>query len=222
MHVRRIGILGGTFDPIHIGHIDVGAAAETALGLTRLFVIPANIQPNRPAPNASGFHRFAMAALALSGKPGWRLSDLELRGDGPSYTATTLQQFRDRGCPASDLYFVVGADAFAEIASWRAYPEILDQANFAVVSRPGHPVEDLPKQMPSLAARMRPSSIDAPDSEPSIILIDARTADVSATEIRRRRSEGQPIAGLVAPAVEHHIEQHGLYAPTIPDRRAND
>jgi nicotinate-nucleotide adenylyltransferase len=148
--------------------------------------------------------------------------DLELRGEGPSYTATTLRQFHERGCTASDLYFVIGADAFAEIASWRAYPQILDQANFAVVSRPGHPVEELPQQMPALASRMTRSANDAPRAEPTIILIDARTADVSATAIRRRRAEGQPIAGLVDAAVEHHIEQHGLYAPTIPDRRASD
>jgi nicotinate-nucleotide adenylyltransferase len=127
-----------------------------------------------------------MAALAIGGKPAWRLSDLELRGDAPSYTATTLQQFHQRGCPPSELYFVIGADAFADIASWRA------------------PVD--------------PPSPDGP----SVILIDARTADVSSTAIRTRRAEGRPIGKLVDAAVEHHIEQHGLYAPAIPDRRGND
>jgi nicotinate-nucleotide adenylyltransferase len=220
---RRIGVLGGTFDPIHTGHVDVGLAAEAALGLTQIFVVPANIPPHRPQPIASSFHRFAMVALAVAGRPGWRASDLELRGDAPSYTSATLKQFHDDGYAPFELYFVTGADAFLEIATWKDYPKILEHAHFAVVSRPHSSVEELPRRLPVLAPRMVRLPINATSGiGPLIILIDAPTADVSSTAIRRRRAEGQPITGLVEPSVQQHIEQHGLYPLAIPGRRDKD
>src|SRR5262249_10170227 len=118
---RRIGIIGGTFDPIHSGHLDVGDAAEAALGLTRMFVITANVPPHRPQPFASSFHRFAMASLAVAGRPGWRASDLELRSPTPSYTSQTLRKFHERGFLPSEMFFIIGADAFADIGAWRDY-----------------------------------------------------------------------------------------------------
>jgi nicotinate-nucleotide adenylyltransferase len=109
MTTRRIGILGGTFDPIHCGHLDVGRAAEQALGLDEIVVIASNIPPHRPQPAASSHHRFAMVALAIAGRSGWRASDVELRGDTPSFTAGTLQHFHDRGFAATELFFIIGA-----------------------------------------------------------------------------------------------------------------
>ena len=222
---RRIGILGGTFDPIHCGHLDIGHAASDALGLTRLFVIPSNVPPHRPQPYASAFHRFAMVSLAVAGRPAWVASDLELRldGDSPSYTSTTLQRFHGRGYGPAELFFIIGADAFAEIGIWKDYPKILDGAHFAVVSRPGHPVEDLPRRLPLLAPRMARPPIDPMSQLDTLIfLIDARTTDVSSTAIRRRRAEGESIAGMVAPGVQQHIEQHGLYTSSVPGRRGSD
>jgi nicotinate-nucleotide adenylyltransferase len=222
---RRIGILGGTFDPIHCGHLDIGSAAEAALGLTRVFVIPANIPPHRPQPFASSFHRFAMVSLAVSGRPGWVASDLELRldDDTPSYTSTTLQRFHDRGYGPAELFFVIGADAFAEIGTWKDYPRILERAHFAVVSRPGCSVEDLPRRLPLLAPRMARPPIDPMSQLDTLIfLIDARTTEVSSTAIRRRRAEGESLAGLVDLRVQQHIEQHGLYTSSVPGRRASD
>jgi nicotinate-nucleotide adenylyltransferase len=229
---RRVGILGGTFDPIHNGHIDLGRAAEASLALTRLFIIPASVPPHRPQTHASAFHRFAMAALVVADHPNWRASDLELRSLSTSYTAVTLQQFHDRGYSPSELYFIIGADAFADLATWRAYPQILDWAHFAVVSRPGHPTEALAGVLPALASRMvRPPLEPAGEINPLIILIDAPTAAVSSTAIRERRAGGETISGLVTPGVETHIERHGLYAallpvtpevPSTPDTRRND
>jgi nicotinate-nucleotide adenylyltransferase len=219
---RRIGILGGTFDPIHTGHVDIADAAEAALGLSRMFVIPANIPPHRPQAFASSFHRFAMVSLTVAGRPGWRASDLELRGEAPSYTAATLKRFLERGFAASELFFVIGADAFSEIGSWKDYPHILECANFAVVSRPGCPVAQLPRKLPLLASRMAPPLDPMSQTDPLIVLIDAQTADVSSTAIRRCRAEGQPITGMVDLGVQQHIEQHGLYASMLPGRRGND
>jgi len=220
---RRIGVLGGTFDPIHWGHLDVGDAALAELRLTRMFLITSNVPPHRPQPCASAYHRFAMVAIAVLDRPDWRAADLELRLDAPSFTSRTLQCFRERGYATSELFFVIGADAFAEIESWRDYPDILDRAHFVVVSRPGFAVGDMPRRLPGLAPRMSRAPMDAIGRiDPSIILIDRETADVSSTAIRQRLAAGESIKGLVPVGVQQHIEQHGLYAPMPPGRRASD
>ena len=220
---RRIGIFGGTFDPIHCGHIDIAQAAQSALGLTRMFVIPAHVPPHRPQPCASSYHRFAMVALTAAGRAGWRVSDLEFRMNTPSFTSSTLRRFHERGYSSSELFFVVGADAFAEIGSWKDYPDILDRAHFAVVSRPGCSASHLPARLPLLAPRMMLAPLDELSQvDPLIILIDAVTADVSSTAIRQRRAEGKSIGGLVDLGVQQHIEQHGLYTSMFPGRRASD
>ena len=216
MTTRRIGLLGGTFDPIHCGHLDVGSAAESALGLTQIVLIAANIPPHRPQPVASSYHRFAMVALAIGGHERWRASDLELGIGSPSFTTGTLQTFHDRGVAATELFFLMGADAFAEIESWKDFPAILDRAHFAVVSRPGFPVTEMPARLPALARRMTRSSEVGTRGTPAIFLIDAPTADVSATAIRQRSARGESIAGLVPPAVRQHIERHALYSTSKP------
>jgi nicotinate-nucleotide adenylyltransferase len=220
---RRTGILGGTFDPIHNGHLDLGAAAVDALALDDLIVIPSHRPPHRSHPGASGFHRFAMAAMAVSTRTHWRVSDIELMVDGPSYTSATLDALRADGYAPTDLFFVIGADAFAEVHSWRDYPAILGAAHFAVVSRPGYPAAALPSVLPALTARMVSTdhyvgpnfrsgeSREAAARETFIFLIEASTADVSSTAIRQRLGDGLPIGDLVPVGVEQHIQQHGLY-----------
>jgi nicotinate-nucleotide adenylyltransferase len=116
---------------------------------------------------------------------------------------------------------VIGADAFLEIASWHDYPKILDAANFTVVSRPGFSVKELALRLPALADRMTRAPLDEARREPSIILLDAPTADVSSTAIRQRLASREPITGLVPPPVQQHIEHHGLYASMTPDRRGS-
>lgn len=232
---RRIGILGGTFDPIHTGHIDLATAAAAQLGLTQLLVLPSHIPPHRPQPMASRFHRFAMVAMTVAGRSRWCASDLELLVDGPSYTTDTIHQFQQRGYSAEELYFIIGADAFADIPTWRDYPNILERANFAVVSRPGYPADALAAGLPQLAARMRRGPVDSmrdsttdaaserlSGTAPVIFLIDAPTAEVSATAIRQRLAAGASIAGMVDPRVQQHIEQHGLYTSMARSRRADE
>jgi nicotinate-nucleotide adenylyltransferase len=220
MTPRRVGILGGTFDPIHCGHVETGAAAAHALDLTEVVVIPARVPPHRSQPSASEFHRFAMAAMAVAGRPGWGASDVELLAPAsPSFTSDTLRRFRDRGFAPGELFFILGADAFAEIATWREYPSILDLAHFAVVSRPGSAASDLHHRLPSLARRMvGPSDLQHAGST-QIILIEAPTPDVSSTAIRQRVALGDTIAGMVPAGVLQHIEQHGLYRSTPAERR---
>ncbi len=222
---RRIGVLGGTFDPIHWGHLEAAFAAESALGLQRVQVVTSNMPPHRPQPLASSYHRFAMVSLAVSGRAGWRASDLELRDNARSYTAATLQKFHERGYAPTELYFIIGSDAFAEIKSWMDYPAILSYTHFVVISRPGHPVDDMPNRLPTLASRMERPRMDQhalPSGDPMIVLIDAQTADVSSTAIRDRCARGETIAGLVPDPVRQHIEQHGLYVSMGPGRRKSD
>ena len=220
---RRVGILGGTFDPIHRGHVDIGDAAQAALDLTEVHVVASHIPPHRPAPETSAYHRFAMVALTTIERPTWRASDLEVRQEAPSYTSRTLQKFHDRGYEPTELYFLIGADAFADIASWRDYPNILEAAHFVVVSRPHFPASALVERLPRLAGRMVPRADDRPASDvPVIFLIDAQTADVSSTAIRGCLATGSPIDGMVPPRVQQHIERHGLYKSMTPGRRARD
>jgi nicotinate-nucleotide adenylyltransferase len=221
MILRRLGLLGGTFDPIHCGHVDVARAAEAALGLKELLIVPSHTPPHRPPPIASAFHRFAMAALVVAERPSWRASDLELRSPEPSYTSSTLDRLHADGYAPTELFFIVGADAFVEIESWRDYPSIFDRAHFAVVARPGIRVADLARRLPALAPRMvAVSTVAVASGATSIFLIDAPTADVSSTAIRARRVAGLSIAGLVPQAVQQHIEQHGLYSNAPPGANA--
>jgi nicotinate-nucleotide adenylyltransferase len=214
----RVGLLGGTLDPIHVGHVEAATAARRALDLDRVDVLPSRVPPHRTQqPVASGYHRFAMAALAVNGIEGLAASDVELRAPGPSYTADTLTRFRETSrLGASQIFFITGADAFAEIETWHRYPEVLDLANFVVVARPGFPVEQLRTLLPALAIRMTSVGLQASRQPPvasrqSILLVDAPTPDVSSTEIRRRLAAGEPLTGLVPAAVARHIAQHGLY-----------
>ena len=206
----RQGVLGGTFDPIHVGHLDVARAAAAALTLDRVQLMPSNLPPHRTAPQASARDRLAMVELAAEGDPKLVASDLELHADGPSYTTTTLDRLAGSGVDLMTLFFITGADAFRDIPTWRNYPAILDRCHFVVVSRPGCRAGSLRQVLPAVAPRM----IDAPcaiPSYPSVILVDAPTAPVSSTEVRQRLASGGSIDGLVPPAVASYIERHGLY-----------
>ena len=216
----RIGVLGGTFDPIHSGHLDAAAAARRACALDAVLLVPAGAPEHRTAaPHAPAVHRFAMAAMAAQGCDDLRVSDIELRYDGPSFTSVTLQRLAALGYRPEQLFFITGADAFAEIASWHDYPAVLDRSHFVVVARPGHPLAGLRAQA-QLRARMREAAGgEAAGSESvSIWLVDAATRDVSSSALRRRISAGQPIDGLVPDAVARHIARHDLYSAQSPAR----
>ena len=132
--------------------------------------------------------------------------------DGPSYTADTLDRQHARGIAPSQIFFITGADAFADIATWKRYPEVLDLANFVVVTRPGHRIDALAERLPALAERMRPAgAIGGPARHLRSTCCDVSTPDVSSTVVRDRLRRGEAITGLVPPLVEAHIHQHGLY-----------
>jgi nicotinate-nucleotide adenylyltransferase len=216
---RRLGILGGTFDPIHNGHLRAAEAAQAALSLDVIRVIPAYDPPHRPLdPRASAFHRFALVALAIDGLPDWELSDAEVTRSGPSYTAETLKRLHAEGWRPSQIFFILGTDAFAEIATWYDFPAVLDAANFAIVARPGTTLAQAAERATGLSRRLRPigesvatTSRDAVGT--GIFLIEGSTPDVSSTDIRRQLAAGGSIDDLVPAAVARYIQSQHLYDP---------
>jgi nicotinate-nucleotide adenylyltransferase len=209
---RRLGVLGGTFDPVHFGHLDAAGAARSALALTDVLFIPSYDPPHRSTdPHATAFHRFAMVALATNHCPSYRLSDEELLRGGPSYTADTLRSLHAAGWRPWQLFFIIGTDAFAEIATWHEFPEVLDSAHFVVVARPGTSLADAAARTPELRRRTRQTSGYIEDrSSTALFLIEANTRDISSTVIRQRRAARQPIDEMVPPAVAQHIAAHHL------------
>jgi len=211
--MRRLGLLGGTFDPVHYGHLDAAHAAHAALHLDEVHLVPAHDPPHREEdPRCSAFHRFALIALAIETFPWMRASDRELRRTGPSYTINTLRALHGDGWRPAQLFFIIGTDAFAEIAGWRAYPAVLDAANFVVIARPGTAIQVALGRVPGVEERLRPTGIDRPDpAKTAVRVVEARTRDVSSTMIRARLSARKPIDDLVPAAVARHILAHHLY-----------
>ena len=211
MSDARLGWLGGTFDPIHCGHLDVAIAARVALRLEQVYLVPARVPPHRAAPIASTADRLAMVTLAAETQDWLRVSDIELSESGPSYTMDTLDRLEAQGTNLPTLHVITGADAFAEILTWKGVPGLLDRCPFVVVSRPGHPAPALRRVLPTLAHKM----VDASDCDftarAGIFLVDAPTAPVTATDVRARASAGLSLDGLVPNTVASYINRHELY-----------
>lgn len=200
--VKRLGVLGGTFDPIHFGHLVAAEAAAEVLDLDRVLFVPCGRPPHRPAGQTTpAEHRYLMTVLATAGNPRFRVSRMELDRPGPSYTVDTLEELRAELGPDVALIFIVGADAFLGMDRWKDRERILELAEVAVVSRPGWndgAVEARLQAMPAhLAARVRHLDIDP--------------LNISARELRRRLSQGRSVRYLLPQQVLDYIQQHGLY-----------
>lgn len=210
---RRLGLLGGTFDPVHFGHLDAAEAARKALALDELWLLPSHVPPHRAQdPYATPFHRFALLALAIVNRPGVRVSDIELQRTGRTYTIDTLRALHRQGWTPSQLFFILGTDAFAEIATWHEYPGVLDAANFVLIARPGTTVEAAIARTPVLRPKVcTPDTWRDTAHATHVIVVPADTRNLSSTDIRRRLRNGQPIDNMVPDAVGHHILNHHLY-----------
>lgn len=191
----RIGILGGTFDPPHLGHLRAARAAERTAGLDAVLFVPCAHQPlKREPPQASPFHRAAMVALALWGRSRWLLEDCELKRGGVSYTVDTLQELGSRYRGAG-LHLILGADAFENLPRWKGHEEIVRRCRLLVVPRPG----------------ASPYLLLGADLMPNVRLCRSRPLDVSSTDARKRFREGLGLSGWVPAEVEAYIRRHGLY-----------
>ena len=220
---RRVGVLGWMFDPIHIGHIAAGTSAQAALRLDQVVLVPSSWPPHRSAqPEAGPDDRLQMARIVAQSQKTWDVSVTEITRVGKSYTFDTLTALQERGQTPDKIgqlpesfFFILGADAFAEIESWSRYPQVLDLAHFVVISRPGNALAELGNKLPSLSARMTTPDafLAGPKRETtSIILIEATTPLVSSTLIRRRVARGESIFGLVPAEIDAYIRERHLYA----------
>ena len=200
----RLGVLGGTFDPIHLGHLAVAEAARDELGLERVLFVPARIPPHRStAPGATAEDRAAMVTLAIAGNPAFAMSSIELERDGPSFTADTVERLADDERAAGrepDLWFIVSTEAFEDFLNWRQPDRILGAARLAVLPREGHAPPDL-----------APLRAALPGQADRMVALDGPRVRVSATEIRVRAGRGLSVRYLVPDAVATYIVDHRLY-----------
>lgn len=211
----RLGLLGGTFDPVHLGHLMMARAAADAARLDRVLLVPCALPPHKERPDLSdGHHRFAMAALLIEESPLIGVSPIELTRGGVSYTVETLREMQ-AARPGAEIHLIMGSDSFAELTSWRSWEEILTRAAILVVQRMGLDAEALARQLPSpIASILRTTDAGSPSSNhlPRAEVVPGERVDVSSTEIRSRVREGRGIGGMVPSSVETYIRRQGLYA----------
>ena len=183
--MSAVGVFGGTFDPVHVGHLAIANAALDELGLGRLYFVPARRSPlKRDGPIASARDRLAMLTAATLGEPRFRVSPLELDREGPSFTVDTLESLRGEG----ELFLILGSDAYADFERWREPARIRELATIVLAARPG-----------------------APNAPAGVRMLDSPLMDISARELRARAARGRSLRYLVPEAALRYIEEHRLY-----------
>ena len=222
-HPRRIAIFGGSFDPIHNGHLSVARAADRRFNFDELHFIPASRPPHKLKQHLAPFpHRFAMVSLASTEHPHFVPSLAEagedFSGTQLHYSVDTVRYFR-RVCHGDRLFFMIGADAFLDIPMWKEYESLLGLCDFIIANRPGIRPEALRLVIPpDLMARPDakkeaeyPSQVVAHLHKTTIYLLENVSSDISATDVRHRAQRRQSIHGLVSARVEEYILKQGLY-----------
>lgn len=213
--LEPIGILGGTFDPVHCAHLALARAALERLGLAKVRWIPAGLPPHRAPPHAAAEDRLAMVRLAIAGEPRFQLDDSEAKSALPSYTVETLERLRRLYGPDRPLVLLMGADAFYGLPKWHRWEDILRLAHIAVATRPGFPLSGLAGMLADLFNRCRIASADFSHTPAGgIYPFELVAGTVSATEVRALIKAGAPDAKLLEllpPAVLDYIHRHHLY-----------
>jgi nicotinate-nucleotide adenylyltransferase len=211
----RIGILGGTFNPIHLAHLRIAEEVREACSLDRVLFIPAADPPHKPVAEEVPFaQRLAMVEAAIADNPAFAASDLESHRTGKSYSVHTLEILR-RDQPDQELFFIIGMDSFRDIGSWREYRRLFPLAHIVVAARPGIYSDD-PQALLPVAIR-GDFCYDAQSktllhrSGNRVIFLEETLLDISSTRIRRLAADGRSIRYLVTPAVEEYVSTHGLY-----------
>lgn len=209
--MTAIGVMGGTFDPIHFGHLRAAEEVLQGFGLERVIFVPSGRPPHKPVSEVTPpEHRYLMTMLATADNPHFEVSRIEIERDGPSYTLDTLVELRKNYSHEKAFYFITGLDAILEIGTWSKYKELFKITDFVAVTRPGYSVQalsDLERTLgPERFAKIHPF--------PVTLLA------IASTDIRRRVREGKSIRYLVSDNVEKYIYKEGLYL-SDPQRRVN-
>jgi len=198
----NIGVLGGTFDPIHNGHIVVAEEMRARLDLAEVLFVPAG-EPwlKEDAPVLAAEHRLQMVRLAIAGKSYFKLSTIEIDRAGPSYAVDTIAEFQAQLGAGDELFFVLGWDNLAQLPQWKEPSRLIQMCRLVAVPRPGYPLPDL-------------NSLEetVPGLSPRLVVLDAPQVDISATDIRERVARGLSIGHLVPEPVDEYIRQHRLYS----------
>ncbi|MPZ74859.1 MAG: nicotinate-nucleotide adenylyltransferase [Nitriliruptorales bacterium] len=198
---RRIGLMGGTFDPIHLGHLVTAEQARVDLALAEVVFIPAGGPWQKEGDVSDAEHRYLMTVLATAANPSFSVSRLELETPGPTYTVDTLRRVRkalqEHGISQSreELFFITGADAILNILSWKDSEECLELATFVAATRPGHDLRDL----------------EAHDLDHRVLHLNVPALAISSTDVRERFAAGRATRYLVPREVEEYVHRHGLY-----------
>lgn len=200
----NIGVMGGTFDPIHNGHLMVAEEARTRLNLAEILFVPAG-QPwlKTDTPISPAEHRIQMVRLAIAGKPYFGLSTIEVERAGPSYTVDTIAELKGELGAGDKLFLILGWDSLAELPQWREPSQLIEMCHLVVVPRPGYPAPDLnslERAIPGLSQR--------------VVFLEGPEIDISASVIRDRVARGLSVHHLVPELVERYIKEHRLYAIT--------
>lgn len=219
---KRIAIYGGTFDPVHAGHLEIARRVSQLFEIDEFLFVPAWVAPHKLNREVSqALHRYAMLALATKADPRLYVSTFELDVPGRQYTVDTLADFRARFGESAILFFVMGADSWAEITTWREWRRLLTLANLIVVTRPGYEIstvqvgEEVAQSVVDLRGENGSQDVGAPGSR-KVFLTDAVMFDVSASEIRSaaRENESEKLDRLVPPEVAEYIRKYRLYRNT--------
>ena len=197
---KRTGVFGGTFDPVHVGHLIAAEEARAALSLNEVVFVPAGrpwFKEGRPLTGAG--HRLAMVELAVAGHAHFRVSDAEVRRPGPSYTVDTLEELRAGLGEAAEIYLIVGTDVLSELSRWHRPARVFEMATIVGMRRPG--AEPDLEQLEEVS----------PDAPSKTLILDGPCIEVSGADLRRRVAEGRPIRYMVPEAVGRYIREHRLY-----------
>ena len=217
-----VGLLGGTFNPIHNGHLEIARQTRDALHLKRIVFIPTGDPPHKPQENlAPARDRYEMVRLAVASDPSFTVSDIEVRRPGKSYSIDTIRFLLEQYGGSVPLYFLIGLDAFLELPTWRDPAIALTLCSFVVISRPGAFFQAL-ASLPLIPRIPRQSLVDldegsssrleVPIGEQALICLRLPPCEVSASDIRTRIKQGRPTANLLPPAVDSYILQHHIYS----------
>lgn len=209
-------IYGGTFDPVHYGHLKPVEILANLIGLSRVIIMPNNVPPHRPQPEATSAQRKRMLELAIEDKPLFVLDDRELHRDTPSWTSDTLREWRQQEGPTTPLAFIIGQDSLLNFPSWHQYESILENAHLLVCRRPGYPMTMKEEAHQQWLDSHLTQNVEDLYQHPAgkIYLAETPWFNISATLIRERLAEGGSCEDMLPPAVLTFIIQQGLYQPS--------